>query len=97
MPKNYSMTELRRNMVKAWERDNGLCQWCLRIDGVESPGATPHHIYGRGKDISVHGVITLCYRHHTWFHTAHQVEGVTVVTREKLVNLIKQIEGAQSG
>ena len=91
--KPYSEAENRRNAIAAAERDGGLCQWCLRVDGIHRNGSTPHHIHRKRVDWSTRGQITLCIQHHDAFHRATQVNGETLVTVAKLERLIEVIYG----
>lgn len=49
----------RANAIAAYERDNGLCIWCLHQLGITNIGSIPHHIFGRRWD-SPEYQITLC-------------------------------------
>lgn len=103
----YNLAEDRRNSAAAFERDSGQCIWCREVLGIYSEGSFPHHILTRRVDHSVSKQITLCRTRslpdsknstlgcHDRAETAYQLDGVTEITRDKLLKLMERIYGTE--
>ncbi len=95
----------RRNSLLALERDSFQCVWCREVLGISSPPSTPHHIMTRRRNMKADAQITLCRTRsqpdakglttgcHDRVEMAYQIDGVTEITREKLIALMFKTYG----
>ena len=89
-PPKYNKAEDRKNSLLVLELDQNSCQWCRFQKGITKEGSFPHHVYGRRQRWDVDAQITLCYTCHADVHTARQVNGVTVIDKNILIDLMEK-------
>lgn len=103
--KTYDAKVDRTNSLAALERDNHNCVWCRHVLGITSCGSVPHHIVTRRVSHALEMQITLCRTRsqpdakgntlgcHDRVEIAYQIDGVTEITREKLLALMTEVYG----
>ena len=88
-PPKYDKAEDEKNVRLAAQLDLEQCQWHLFVHNQKRKASYPHHIYGRRRRWDLDGIISLCFECHQKVHMATQKDGVTEITREKLIELME--------
>ena len=76
-----------RNAIIAYQRDRGLCRWCLHKRNQFNKGMKPHHIFGKRWDAPEYQ-ITLCMVREDGSMGCHsRIHDKGDITRQDIVNL----------
>lgn len=89
-PRKYDRIEDRKNIELAYRLDRGICQWCYFTYGIVKKAGPPHHTYRKRRRWDIDAIISLCIECHEKVHKAIQRDGVTEITKDKLVALMEE-------
>lgn len=73
------------NTLRALQRDENLCQWCLVMEQRLTTTKTGHHIIGRARSDRIEDIIALCQEH-------HDMAGAYEITQAELYDILAQQE-----